>query len=58
MANRTLWVVEAKWLDVPRHWHTTVGVGLVRTDARRVLRDWQQRNPDDTFRLRRYWAEL
>lgn len=52
-----LWVVEALWTDAPRRWHTTVGCRLTRSEGRHALRYWRQRNPHDTFRLRRYWSE-
>ena len=46
-----LWVVE---MNIDGAWHPTVGVTVTRDQARSELEDWQERNPDDKFRLRQY----
>jgi len=48
-----LWVVEIR---DDGQWRPTVGAKLNREEARFELRKWQQHNPDDLFRLRRYYA--
>lgn len=50
---RGLWVVEMRH-EGKGKWYTTVGVQLNRNDARRILKDWQTRNPNDKFRLQLY----
>ena len=52
-----IWVIEMQY-DRRGLWHATVGVQLTRGDARRVKADWQERNPNDRFRLRRYQRAL
>lgn len=54
---QTIWVVEAKWSESHYDsWGATVGVGLTREDGRKALKEWQQRNPSDFFRLMKYSA--
>jgi hypothetical protein len=49
-----LWVVEMlenEW------WRPTVGAYLTREDARREKRDyWEYCEPDDKFRIKKYWS--
>ena len=49
-----LWVVETK--DGGR-WIPTVGVGFTREEARTRMYRWRCNNPNDRYRLRRYYAE-
>lgn len=49
-----LWVVE---MQIDWRWVPTVGVAFIKKDGLLVLADWQNRNPDDTFRLHKYWRE-
>mgnify|MGYP001577691818 CR=1 FL=1 len=51
MRRRFIWVVE---MFVNGGWGATVGIGLTRIDARKHMKSWQSRNPDDRFRLVRY----
>lgn len=55
----SLWVVEML-IDASgvTKWVPTIGVALIRADADLVLREWRTRNPDDSFRLRRYWRAV
>jgi hypothetical protein len=47
-----VWVVESLWADAKdQRWSPTVSVGLNRSDGRRKLAQWRERNPDDRFRL-------
>lgn len=47
-----VWIIEASYDGGP--WHPTVGIGLTLADSRNVRRHWQQRNPDDCFRITEY----
>ena len=51
MSRRILWVVE---MLVDGRWEPTVGVQLGREPGREELKDWQERNPPDKFRLVKY----
>lgn len=48
-----LWVVE---MLTRKGWAPTVGSALNRAEGRLVLKNWQQRNPSDKFRLIKYVA--
>lgn len=50
--QRYVWVVE---MLMGAQWKPTVGSALVQADARIVLRHWRERNPQDQFRLQRYY---
>jgi len=53
--RQSVWIVEI-FHDHGFHegWTPTVGIALCRDDARLVLYDWKNRNPDDKFRLIHY----
>ncbi len=51
MSKRPLRVVE---MLIDGRWEPTVGVRLSRSDGRDELREWQQSNPADEFRLAPY----
>ncbi len=58
MTRHWVWIVEGNF-DPKRRlrgWHPTVGIGLTKQDAQRAAQDWRARNPDDSFRVRRYVA--
>jgi len=46
-----IWVVE---MFDGKEWGPTVGVGLCRADARIKKQAWENGNPDDCFRIRKY----
>ena len=50
----SLWVVEIRFADDDNGWQPTCGVALSRDDARQAMAEWQQRNPEDRFRVREY----
>jgi hypothetical protein len=50
--RNNVWIVEMHIAG--RVWGATVGIGLVRSDGRLELREWQKRNPHDRYRLVRY----
>jgi hypothetical protein len=56
MRVKYLYVVEMLcWAEEKcRRWEPTVGVALWRNAGRTELREWQQRNPNDKFRLTAY----
>ena len=60
MTKRRIWIVEMyaelRWPYGPNGWGPTVGGGLTRDDARKVMKTWRQRNPSDKFRLICYMA--
>jgi len=49
--EKHVWIVE---MLCSGKWHPTVGCSLVREDGRTKLKDWQEHNPDDKFRLKKY----
>lgn len=54
MTRRTqrVWIVEVRWRDKPEQgWKPTVGCALTKMDGQSVLRNWQDHNPSDRFRL-------
>lgn len=57
--TKRIWVVEVSLCsdEAPYKysaWLPTVGVALSRDEARKILKDWQKRNPSDRFRLGAY----
>ena len=50
---KRIYVVELMYPE-DKTWHPTVGVGIDREDGLRELKDWQERNPSDKFRLSQY----
>ena len=55
--KQSVWIIEIFFdRGLYQGWTPTVGIALMRDDARLVLRDWQRRNPDDKFRLTQYAA--
>lgn len=50
----SIWIVEMWDGD---GWAPTVGCKLCRAEGRYELLDWRKRNPDDRFRLIRYWPK-
>ena len=51
-----IWIVEINFSDEPRDkWEATIGAGLDREHAREVMKKWQERNPLERFRVRRYY---
>ena len=58
---RSVWIVEmlndAYWTRRPPRWAPTIGAALDRARAREVRQEWQRKNPDTRFRIRRYVAK-
>ena len=52
-----LWVVEM-FNDYTKRWEPTVGTGTTRETARGELVEWEERNPADDFRIRKYIPEV
>jgi len=51
--TQSIWIVEM-FSDVSRRYEPTVGAGLTRNDGRLRLKEFQDRNPADRFRLKKY----
>lgn len=47
-----VWIIEASYAR--GRWHPTVGIALTFQAARVVRRDWQRRNPHDSFHIVEY----
>ena len=54
MRRTYVWIVQVKYPNM--RWRPTVGCALDRAVARTVLRDWKLRNPNDAFRLAKYYG--
>ena len=48
-----IWVVEM-WNTEKKRWETTIGVRLTKSDILEERREWNDKNPNDTFRIRKY----
>ena len=47
-----IWVVEQRGV---KDWHPTSGAALTKNGAAKILEEWRASNPDDEFRISKYF---
>ena len=54
--KKFIWVIEMYYKDWYKKWQPCSGCGITEENAKEILKSWQELNPHERFRIKKYSA--